>query len=99
MPFGRWIKKTLLCECRGVAPMAGSSVGLISKRDLQKLSPAIFGRNELRGLGLCGQATKGTWGMSWRQKALKGVENCEKPGEVVKRALIPGFPNRFALNS
>jgi hypothetical protein len=27
--------------------------------------------------------------MSWRQKAMKGVENCDKPGEVVKRALIP----------
>lgn len=41
----------------------------------------------------CGQATKGTWGMSWRQKPMKGVEDCDKPGVVVKRALIPGFPN------
>jgi len=38
------------------------------------------------------------WGMSWRQKAMKGVENCDKPGEVVKRALIPGYPNERALN-
>jgi len=22
-----------------------------------------------------------------------GVEGCEKPGEAVKRALIPGYPN------
>ena len=51
-----------------------------------------------RGLDQCGQATKGTWGMSWHQKALKGVEDCEKPGETVKRVLIPGFPNRRALN-
>jgi len=29
------------------------------------------------------------WGMSWRQKAMKGVEGCDKHGEVVKRALIP----------
>ena len=46
-----------------------------------------------RVLDSCGQATKGAWGMSWRQKALKGVEDCDKPGEVVKRALIPGFLN------
>ena len=44
-------------------------------------------------LDSCGQATKGTWGMSWRQKPKKGVEDCDKPGVVVKRALIPGFPN------
>jgi hypothetical protein len=50
-------------------------------------------------LDLCGQATKGTWGMSWRQEALKGVEDCEKPGETVKRVLIPGFPNWRTLNS
>ena len=46
----------------------------------------------------CGQATKGMWGMSWRQKAMKGVEDCEKPGVAVNRALIPGFPNYRALN-
>ena len=39
-----------------------------------------------------GQVTKGVWGMSWRQKAMKGVEGCEKPGEAVKQALIPGYP-------
>ncbi len=44
-------------------------------------------------LNLGGQATKGAWGMSWRRKATKGVEVCEKPGEADKRALIPGFPN------
>ena len=44
-------------------------------------------------LDSCGQVTKGTWGMSWRQEALKGVEDCDKPGGVVKRALIPGYPN------
>ena len=36
---------------------------------------------------------KGTRGMSWRRKAMKGVEGCEKPGRAVKQALIPGFPN------
>ncbi len=51
-----------------------------------------------RGLDLCGQATKGAWGMSWRQEALKGVEDCEKLGGTVKRVLIPRFPNRRALN-
>jgi hypothetical protein len=36
-----------------------------------------------RGRGQCGQATKGVWGMSWRQEAKKGVEHCEKPGGAV----------------
>jgi len=40
-----------------------------------------------------GQATKGAWGMSWHQKAMKGVENCEKLGGAVKRVLIPRFLN------
>ena len=46
----------------------------------------------------CGQATKGMWGMSWRQEAMKGVEDCEKPGGAVKRVLIPGFPTTRTLN-
>jgi hypothetical protein len=46
-----------------------------------------------RGQDQCGQATKGMWGMSWRQKAMKGVEDCDKPGGMVKRVLIPGYPN------
>lgn len=46
-----------------------------------------------RALDLCGQATKGAWGMSWRQEALKGVEDCEKLGGIVKRVLIPRYPN------
>ena len=45
-----------------------------------------------------GQATKGVWGMSRRQEAMKGVEGCDKPGEAVKRALIPGYPNDHRLN-
>ena len=51
-----------------------------------------------RGQDQCGQATKGVWGMSWRQEAMKGVEDCDKPGGTVKRVLIPGFPNYPALN-
>jgi hypothetical protein len=38
------------------------------------------------------------WGMSWRQEAMKGVEDCEKPGGVVKRALIPGSLTGRTLN-
>jgi len=38
------------------------------------------------------------WGMSRRQKAKKGVEDCEKPGGAVKRALRPGYPNERELN-
>lgn len=62
-------------------------------------SDPVPGRgNTGRGLDQCGQATKGVWGMSRRQEAMKGVEDCEKPGGAVKRALIPGFPNVRTLN-
>jgi hypothetical protein len=47
----------------------------------------------------CGQATKGVWGMPWRQEAKKGVEDCDKPGGSVKRELIPGCPNQPVMNS
>lgn len=46
-----------------------------------------------RVLDFCGQATKGVWGMSRCQKAMKGVEVCDKPGGIDKRVVIPGFPN------
>jgi len=39
------------------------------------------------------------WGMSWRQEAMKGVEDCDKPGGMVKRVLIPGSLNERVLNS
>ncbi len=45
------------------------------------------------------ETDKGAWGMSWHQKALKGVENCEKPRVAVKQAVIRGFPNSYKLNS
>jgi len=38
------------------------------------------------------------WGMSRRQEAMKGAENCEKPGGAVKQALMPGYPNGRKLN-
>ena len=36
--------------------------------------------------------------MSRRQEAMKGVEDCDKPGGLVKRELIPGSPNYHVLN-
>lgn len=48
---------------------------------------------EVQGVDQCGQATKGVWGMPWRQEAMKGVEDCDKLGGLVKRELIPRFPN------
>ena len=47
-----------------------------------------------RALDSGGQATKGAWGMTRRQEALKGAEDCDKPGVTVKQVMIPGFPNR-----
>jgi len=32
--------------------------------------------------------------MSRRQEAVKGAEDCDKPGVTVKQVMIPGFPNR-----
>ena len=50
------------------------------------------------GQGQCGQATKGMWGMSRRQEAMKGVEDCDKLGGMVKRVLIPRSLNYPQLN-
>lgn len=55
--------------------------------------------SSLGALNSYDQATKGIWRMSWHQKTLKGVEDCEKLGGVVKRALIPRSLNRHVLNS
>lgn len=46
-----------------------------------------------RAFDKCGQATKGVWGMSWHQEAMKGVEVCDKLGGVDKQVMIPRFPN------
>jgi hypothetical protein len=63
---------------------------------LNVASAAVKGR---RALDIGGQATKGVWGMSRHQKAMKGVEDCEKPGVFVKLNSIPGFPNELVLNT
>jgi hypothetical protein len=57
------------------------------------MGPAEGPVEQRRVLDPCGQATKGVWGMSWRQKAMKGVEVCDKPGGIDKRVVIPGCPN------
>ena len=41
----------------------------------------------------CGQATKGARRMSWRQKAMKDVEGCDKLRVAAKQALTRRFPN------
>ena len=71
------------------------SVGL---GDLEAMPASTLLSIQGRGRDQCGQATKGMWGMSWRQKAMKGVEDCDKPGGMVKRVLIPGSLNYRALN-
>ena len=57
------------------------------------MASASQARDGLRALDSGGQATKGAWGMSRHQEALKGAEDCDKPGETVKQVMIPGFPN------
>lgn len=68
--------------CEGNVPKAGSRASVVGVRIDDH----------------CGQATKGVWRMSRRQKAMKGVEGCDKLGEAVKQALIPGFPNNRVPN-
>lgn len=64
----------------------------MSKRFVGEPS-CVSNRLSDRGVDQGGQATKGVWGMPRRQEAKKGVEDCDKPGGLVKRELIPGFPN------
>ena len=63
-----------------------------------KIATQVAHSIQFRALDICGQAIKGAWGMSWRQKTMTGVEDCEKFGVVVKQTLIPKFPNQPALN-
>ena len=73
-------------------PCRNARTGLVAWK---RSGPVDLGvsRRGCRGRDQCGQATKGMWGMSWRQEAMKGVEDCDKPGGAVKRALIPGSLN------
>ena len=56
-------------------------------------------KSNARAFDKCGQATKGVWGMSWHQEAMKGVEVCEKLGGVDKQVMIPRYPNYRIVNS
>ena len=58
----------------------------------------VRGRVVFQGVDQCGQATKGVWGMPWRQEAMKGVEDCDKLGGLVKRELIPRSLNQSGMN-
>ena len=42
---------------------------------------------------VCGQVTKGTRWMSWRQEAMKDVVSCDKPRGAANKRYIRGFPN------
>jgi hypothetical protein len=75
------------------------SLQWIDVRSARKVFGSLKTDRAARVLNSYGQVTKGAWGMSWRQEALKGVEVCEKPGGVDKRALIPGFLNWRTLNT
>ena len=61
-----------------------------------KLQPK---RSRSRAFDSGGQARKGAWGMTRHQKAVKGAEDCDKPGVTVKQVMIPGFLNKLQLNS
>ena len=67
-------------------------------RFLSNIAPTLVGEINCQGEDQCGQATKGVWGMPRRQEAMKGVEDCDKPGGLVKRELIPGSLNYPRVN-
>ena len=82
----------LLWFLRKQGPVARNDPFSVGKADRRKpVGP-------LRGWGQRGQATKGVWGMPWHQEAMKGVEDCDKPGGSVKRDLIPGSLNDPGVN-
>ena len=82
----------LLMALRKQSQVAGSD--LVSQASLRRQPGEFFWGRSQRG-----QATKGVWGMPWHQEAMKGVEDCDKPGGSVKRELIPGFLNNPVVNT
>jgi hypothetical protein len=88
-------EKRIVTLCLGYAPRLGN---LEVDAELSVFDSSFRDEFGMRGQDQCGQATKGMWGMSRRQQAMKGVEDCDKPGETVKQVLMPGFPNRCTLN-
>ena len=84
--LGRRYEELSLHICRGGNRGDGENVAF--------MIPGLLG-----ALNSYDQATKGIWRMSWHQKTLKGVEDCDKLGGVVKRALIPRSLNWRVLNS
>ena len=90
----KWHLNCVFSQLAGVRPRACKC--WLQRKSLQI---CLLQRIGQLAVNLCGQACKGVWGMSRRQKAMKGVEGCEMPGGVVKRALIPGFLNYCTLNT
>lgn len=90
------VTQEVICQLVGSFSAPASNAGrlLCSSICLCSSSPGSLRRVSCsRALDKCGQATKGVWGMSWHQKAMKGVEVCEKLGGVDKQMMIPRFPN------
>ncbi|MBA4105197.1 MAG: hypothetical protein C0485_05515 [Pirellula sp.] len=82
----------MICQLVGSISAPASSVDrlLCSNICLRSRIPGSLRRVSCsRAFDKCGQATKGVWGMSWHQKAMKGVEVCEKLGGVDKQMMIP----------
>ena len=86
------VTQEVICQLVGSfsAPASDADRLLCSSICLCSSSPDSLRRVSCsRALDKCGQATKGVWGMSWHQKAMKGVEVCEKLGGVDKQMMIP----------
>jgi hypothetical protein len=57
--------------------------------------PPAFCRDRTRGLGRCGQASKGVWGMSWRREA-QGRDRLRKARGSRQAGSDPGVPELTA---
>ena len=64
----------------------GSDASWLGVRDLGAVTRSEGANNAAKLVRACG----GCLGA----RRLKGVEDCDKPGGAVKRALIPGYPSK-----
>ena len=91
-----------MCKCSNALSLpvltANRLTALINSLTVKPAREVIRTCGVKQGVDQCGQATKGVWGMPWRQEAMKGVEDCDKLGGLVKRELIPRSLNYPRLN-
>src|SRR3954447_12716872 len=73
--------------------LLGSGAGVGSGSWCRESGPGLLQQADVsRGGGQCGQATKGTRGMSWRQEARKGVRRLRNARRSCQTSVDAGVP-------